>query len=52
MLKKYKPTTMCVPPTMYRLMLTDGLESEDVKDIKHFSTAGEPLSGEINKEFF
>ena len=52
MLKKYKPTSMCVPPTMYRLILTDGLESEDVKDIKHFSTAGEPLSGEINKEFF
>jgi acetyl-CoA synthetase len=52
MLKKYKPTSMCVPPTMYRLMLTDGLESEDVQAIKHFSTAGEPLSGEINKEFF
>ena len=52
MLKKYKPTSMCVPPTMYRLILTDGLESEDVKDIKHFSTAGEPLAGEINKEFF
>ncbi len=52
MLKKYKPTTMCIPPTMYRLILTDGLEADDVKSIQHFSTAGEPLSGEINKEFF
>lgn len=52
MLGKYKPTSMCVPPTMYRLMLSDGLEYENIKSIKWFSTAGEPLSGEINKEFF
>lgn len=47
----YKPTSLCIPPTMYRFLLHDGLKREHVADVKWFSTAGEPLSGEVNRQF-
>ena len=50
--EKYKPTSMCVPPTMYRFLLHEGLERKSVATIKWFSTAGEPLSGEVNNDFY
>lgn len=50
-LQKFKPTSLCIPPTMYRFLLHDGLKREYVESIKWYSTAGEPLSGEVNKEF-
>lgn len=46
-----KPTSLCIPPTMYRFLLRGGLEKEHVASIKWFSTAGEPLSGKVNEEF-
>ncbi len=49
---KYKPTSLCIPPTMYRFLLHDGLTKDHVESIKWYSTAGEALSGEVNKEFF
>ncbi len=49
---KYKPTSLCIPPTMYRFLLHAGLKSSDVETIKWFSTAGEPLSGEVNTTFY
>ena len=48
---KYKPTTMCVPPTMYRLMLHSGIKKEQFESVTWFATAGEPLSDEVNKEW-
>ena len=50
-LEKYRPTTMCVPPTIYRFLLRDGLEKKHVESIQWFTTAGEPLAGEINEDF-
>ena len=50
-LEKHRPTTMCIPPTMYRFLLHDGLKREHVASVRWFATAGEPLSGEVNKEF-
>ena len=50
-LEKYKPTSLCIPPTMYRFLLRDGLKKEHIASIKWFSTAGEPLSGEGNSKF-
>jgi acetyl-CoA synthetase len=46
-LQKYKVTTFCAPPTMYRFMLAEGMESFDLGSIKHLGNAGEPLSPEI-----
>ena len=50
-IKKYKPTTLCVPPTMYRLMLHHGIEKEQFQSVTWFATAGEPLSDEVNREW-
>ena len=51
-MEKYQPTSLCIPPTMYRFLLKEGLEKKHVASVKWFATAGEPLSGEVNKEFF
>lgn len=50
--QKHKPTSMCIPPTMYRFLLRDGLEKKHIASVKWFSTAGEPLSGEVNSRFY
>ncbi|MGI6199997.1 MAG: AMP-binding protein [Christensenellales bacterium] len=49
---KYRPTTFCVPPTIYRFMLREDLSQYDLSSIRHFSTAGEPLAPEINEQWF
>ncbi len=51
-LEKYKPTSLCIPPTMYRFLMHDGLMKKHVESVKWFSTAGEPLSGEVNNKFY
>lgn len=51
-MEKYRPTSLCIPPTMYRFLLRDGLMKKHVESIKWYSTAGEPLSGEVNKTFY
>lgn len=51
-MKKYKPTSICIPPTMYRFLLHDGIKKEHISSVKWFSTAGEPLSGEVNKQIY
>ncbi|MDL2205675.1 AMP-binding protein [Eubacteriales bacterium OttesenSCG-928-N13] len=50
-MEKCKPTSLCIPPTMYRFLLRDGLERRHIQSIQWFSTAGEPLSPEVNREF-
>lgn len=51
-MEKYKPTSLCIPPTMYRFLLHDGLKREHVESIQWYSTAGEALSGEVNSAFY
>lgn len=46
-LAKYKVTTFCAPPTMYRLMLQNDFTEYDLSSLKHCCTAGEALSPEI-----
>jgi acetyl-CoA synthetase len=46
-LEKYRVTTFCAPPTMFRFMLADNMEGYDFGAIKHCGNAGEPLSPEI-----
>jgi acetyl-CoA synthetase len=46
-LDKYKVTTFCAPPTMYRLMLQNDFSKYDFSNLKHCCTAGEALSPEI-----
>lgn len=46
-LEKYKVTTFCAPPTMYRLILQEKVEDYDLSSLKHCTAAGEALSPEV-----
>ena len=47
MLEKYKVTTFCAPPTIYRFMIQEDLSQYDLSSIQHCTTAGEPLNPEV-----
>jgi len=50
-IRRCKPTTFCVPPTMYRFLLKNGITKEDFASVVHCSTAGEALPPEVSEEF-
>ena len=50
-LVKYKVTSFCVPPTMYRFMIQEDLSKYDWSFLKHASVAGEPLNPEVYNKF-
>ncbi|MBR6521904.1 MAG: AMP-binding protein, partial [Oscillospiraceae bacterium] len=50
-LEKYKVTTFCAPPTMYRFMLQEDVSKYDLSSIHHCATAGEPLNPEVVKKW-
>ncbi|MDR2514143.1 MAG: AMP-binding protein [Christensenellaceae bacterium] len=45
--EKYKVTTFCAPPTMYRYMIKEDLKKYDLSALKHCTTAGEALNPEV-----
>ncbi len=51
-MEKFRPTTICIPPTMYRFLMHDGLTYEHIKSVTWFTTAGEPLSADVNQNFY
>ena len=51
MVEKYRVTTFCVPPTMYRFMLQEDLTQFDLSSLRHCATAGEPLNPEVVKQW-
>ena len=48
-LAKYKITSFCAPPTMYRFMIKEDLSKYDLSALKHTTTAGEALNAEVYK---
>ena len=50
-ISKYKITTFCAPPTMYRFMLQEDLKKYDLSSIQRCCTAGEPLNPEVSKKW-
>ncbi|MBQ6552911.1 MAG: AMP-binding protein [Clostridia bacterium] len=50
-IRTFKPTTVCVPGTIYRFLIVEGLKKEDFASVVHCCTAGEPLAPEIITEF-
>jgi len=46
---KYKITTFCAPPTMYRYLIKEDLKKYDFSSLKHCVTAGEALNPEVYK---
>lgn len=51
LISKYKVTTFCAPPTIYRFLCKEDLSAYDFTSITHCSTAGEPLNPEVAKQF-
>lgn len=46
-LQKYKVTSFCAPPTMYRFFIKEGLEKYDLSSLKYSAIAGEALNPEV-----
>ena len=47
MMAKYRITTFCVPPTMYRMMLREDVTKYDLSALKYCTTAGEAMPPEV-----
>ncbi|MGD9677443.1 MAG: AMP-binding protein [Vulcanibacillus sp.] len=48
---KYKVTTFCAPPTIYRFFIKEDLSKFDMSNLVHCSIAGEPLNPEVYNQF-
>lgn len=46
-MQKYKITTFCAPPTMFRFFIKAGLENYDLSSLKYCTIAGEALNPEV-----
>lgn len=51
MLEKYRPTTFCAPPTIYRFLIKEDLKKYDLSSIKNAAIAGEALNPEVFNQF-
>jgi acetyl-CoA synthetase len=50
-IEKYRITSFCAPPTIYRFLIKEDLSRFDLSGIKHACTAGEPLNPEVFNQF-
>jgi len=48
---KYRLTSFCAPPTIYRFLIKEDLKKYDFSALKHATIAGEPLNPEIYEQF-
>mgnify|MGYP001255385214 CR=1 FL=1 len=48
---KYKVTTFCAPPTVYRFLIKEDLSKYKFADLKYCVVAGEPLNPEVYNQF-
>ena len=51
-IEKYKVTTFCAPPTIYRFLIKEDLSAFDLSHLKYCVVAGEPLNPEVFKQFY
>ena len=51
-IEKYKVTTFCAPPTIYRFLIKEDLTKFDLSWLKYCVVAGEPLNPEVYKQFY
>lgn len=50
-IERYKVTTFCAPPTIYRFLIKEDLTKFNLKHLKYCVVAGEPLNPEVYKQF-
>ena len=51
MFAKYRITTFCAPPTIYRMLIKEDISKYDFSSLKHATTAGEALNPEVFTQF-
>lgn len=51
-IEKYRVTSLCCPPTMYRFFIKEGMEGYDISSLKYAATAGEALNSEVYNKFY
>ena len=51
LIQKYKITTFCAPPTIYRFFIKEDLSKYDLSCLKYATIAGEALNPEVYNQF-
>lgn len=51
-IEKYKVTSFCAPPTIYRFFIKEGMGDYDFSSVKYATTAGEALNPEVYNRFY
>lgn len=51
-LEKYKITSLCCPPTMFRFMLQEDVSSYDLSALKYCTIAGEALNPDVFNKWY
>ncbi|MGA2162494.1 MAG: AMP-binding protein [Methanoregula sp.] len=49
LIERYGITTLCCPPTLYRMLILADLDKFDFTELRHCVSAGEPLNPEVIK---
>jgi acetyl-CoA synthetase len=52
LIEKYRITSFCAPPTIYRFMIREDFRTYDLSSLKYCTVAGEPLNAEVYNRFF
>lgn len=52
LIEKYKITSFCAPPTVYRFMIRDDISKYDLSSLKYCTTAGEALNASVFEAFY
>lgn len=50
-MSKYKISTFCAPPTVYRYLIKEDLSNWDLSSLEYCVVAGEPLNPEVYNQF-
>ena len=51
-MEKYRVTSFCAPPTIYRFMIREDLSKYDLSSLEYCTTAGEALNPAVYDKFF
>ncbi|MBQ8988105.1 MAG: AMP-binding protein, partial [Prevotella sp.] len=51
-IEKYKVTSFCAPPTIYRFMIREDLSKYDLSSLEYCTTAGEALNPAVFEKFY
>lgn len=51
-IREYRVTSFCAPPTIYRFLVKNGLNGSDFASVRDVTTAGEALNPEIIQQFY